>query len=66
MINWLDDKVYNLGKWEVHTSKAKKDAPVKWYLELHKDGHYLESWGSKMPFRWLAVWELLFRRRTNI
>jgi hypothetical protein len=65
MGNWEDDKVYKFGKWSVHTTKALRSDPVRWYLELHKDSRYWESRGSSLPFRWLAAYAALFSKKAS-
>lgn len=61
MSKWKDDKVFNLGKVKVHSTKAENTKAVKWHLEVHKDGVYWSSHGSRLPFRFLAAIEAVFK-----
>lgn len=62
---WDYSKSHKVGKYTVYSISARKDAPVKWYTEVHMDSRhgllYRESFGSKMPTRKLAVWASLFK-----
>lgn len=57
---WKDKKVNCIGRFNIHSIGARKEDPVKWYLEVYEmtriGSVYRGSYGSKLPLRLLAVW----------
>lgn len=56
---WDKSKTVNIGKYIIYTVEGGDDSPRTWYMEVHmltRHGElYRASYGSNLPFRWLAV-----------
>ena len=56
---WDKSKRTEFGKYIIYTIEGGNDSPRNWYMEVHaytRHGElYRDSYGSNMPFRWLAV-----------
>ena len=62
---WNDSKTNKFGKYVIYSTKAPSTRSVKWYTEIHMHSRhgllYRASYGSKLPFRWMAVIQTLIR-----
>lgn len=64
LLDWKNAKNYYWGRnVEIWVLKARPTDPVRFYGEIRENDSYYASFGSKLPFSWMAMLSGLVRKR---